>query len=77
MSTRYIKRKLLKAKSNLHFTLQKILDINRKKKRLIFSLNPIQKAEALNEELFILNKIARQQAKMIERYEKELRNKAY
>ena len=74
MSTRYIKRRLIKAKMNLSQTLQKILEINRKRKRIRYSRNPVQKSEALNEELFVLNKIASQQAKIIDRYQQKLNN---
>ncbi|MBV6427432.1 MAG: hypothetical protein KIPDCIKN_01950 [Haliscomenobacter sp.] len=74
MMTRTIKRKLLKAKITLNQTIQSILDINRTRKQLTFLSS--RKAEAreltLEEELKVLNRLAAQQAKLVQHYEHTL-----
>ncbi len=74
MMTRTIKRKLLKAKITLNQTIQSILDINRTRKQLNFLSS--RKAEArelsLEEELKVLNRLAAQQAKLVQHYENAL-----
>ncbi len=72
MMTKSIKRRLLRARISLNQTLQRILDINRKRKRLSFTKDPVQKNEDLNEELKVLNKLAEQQARLIQKYENSL-----
>lgn len=69
MTSRIIKRRLVKAKSALHQTVQKILDISRKKKSLPYEPDPASKEAVLGEELWLLNKLAKQQAQLIKRYE--------
>lgn len=69
MMTRAIKRKLVKAKITLNLTIQKILDINQARKRLAYLQNPAVKERSLSEELKLLNKIAAQQARLIQHYE--------
>lgn len=70
--TKSIKRRLLRARISLNQTLQRILDINRKRKRLSFTEDPISTNEALSEELKVLNKLAEQQARLIRKYENSL-----
>ncbi|MBK6949671.1 MAG: hypothetical protein IPH16_17740 [Haliscomenobacter sp.] len=74
MMTRTIKRKLLKAKITLNQTIQSILNINRTRKQLSFLSS--RKAEAkeltLEEELKVLNRLAAQQAKLVQHYEHTL-----
>ena len=72
MMRRTIKRRLVKARIALHQTIQKILDINRKKKELPYHEDVETKDAALNVELKVLNKIAEQQAMMVKKYEKSL-----
>lgn len=72
MMTRSIKRKLLKARINLNHTIQKILDINRNRKKLPFSKNADLRKKNLELELKVLNKIAEQQATLIKKYESAL-----
>ncbi|GJM34114.1 MAG: hypothetical protein DHS20C18_31150 [Saprospiraceae bacterium] len=72
MMTRSIKRRLLRARISLNQTIQRILDINRKRKNLSFTKDPIRKNEDLNEELKLLNKLAEQQAKLVRNYENSL-----
>ncbi|MEY4108600.1 MAG: hypothetical protein RL181_2942 [Bacteroidota bacterium] len=69
-----IKRRLLKAKMTLHHTIQSILNINRSRKKLRF-LSDEQaqpKSDALDSELKVLNKIAAQQARLVQHYESAL-----
>ena len=73
MTSRSIKQKLMRAKISLSQTIQKILDINRKRKFLgAFRSARQEKEEALNEELRVLNKLAEQQALLVRRYENAL-----
>ena len=72
MIKRSIKRRLIKAKSSLHQTVQKILDINRKRKYLNYFENAEQKEVDLNRELRLLNKIAEHQHNLVRRYENQL-----
>ena len=72
MMTRSIKRKLVKAKISLNHTIQRILDINRQRKKLHYLQNPSKKKENLDDELRVLNKLAEHQVGLIKRYEKEL-----
>lgn len=69
MMTRSLKRRLLKARITLNQVIQKILEINRKKKTLPYLKNAAESKQVLNEELKLLNKIAEQQAKLIKHYE--------
>ena len=73
--TMSMKKRLLKAKMTLQHTLQKILDINRHRKRLPHYEDPAQREETLSQELKVLNKIAAQQAKLIRYYESALENR--
>lgn len=72
MLKRSIKRKLIKAKITLNQTIQKILEINRTRKKLPYSNNAHQKQNNLNEELKVLNQIVKHQAKLIQKYEQFL-----
>lgn len=67
-----MKIRLIKARIALNQTIQKILDVNRNRKRLSFTNDPIQREEVLNEELRVLNKVAQQQALLVEHYENVL-----
>lgn len=69
---RSIKRKLVRAKVALNTTIGKILDINRKRKRLQTIEGFAGKEEELSQELKLLNKIADRQAKIIRKYEDSL-----
>ena len=75
MLTRSIKRRLLKAKISLSNTIQQILDINQQRKKLHFFENAHLQRELLEDELRVLNKVAEQQAKLIQSYEKVLSTK--
>lgn len=72
MITRSMKRRLLRARITLNQTIQKILEINRKKKGLPYLQNAREEQENLYEELKVLNKIAEHQAKLIKHYEMAL-----
>lgn len=70
MQKRSLKRKWLKTKIALSQTLQHILEINRNRKKLAsLSINTAAAEQRLSEELKMLNKIADQQARLLERYE--------
>lgn len=72
MITRSMKRRLLRARITLNQTIQKILEINRKKKALPYLQNAREEQETMYEELRVLNKIAEHQAKLIKHYEMAL-----
>lgn len=69
MIKKSIKRRLLRARITLNHTVQKILDINRSRKRLEYSREAEKRQLLLNEELRMLNKMAEQQARLIQHYE--------
>ncbi len=70
MSTRRnLKYKYLKTKAALSDTVQKLLDINRKRRFTMFDPG---KQEKLEEELKILNATAENQAMMIRSYEVQI-----
>lgn len=69
---RSIKRKLLRAKIALNTTISKILDINKKRKKLqLYEEIPVKEEELYNE-LKLLNKIADRQAMLVRKYESSL-----
>ena len=72
MMTRTIKRKLLKARMNLNSTIQRILDINRNRKKLPYLDDATVRKKNLDLELKVLNKVAEQQATLIKKYEQVL-----
>lgn len=73
MQKRSLKRKWLKTKIALSQTIHHILDINRHRKKLASAAINTEAAEQrLSEELKMLNKIADQQARLLERYEMAL-----
>jgi len=72
MGKYFIKRKILRTKILLGQTLQKILDINKKKKKLAYLENRTEIEENLQMELKVLNKIADQQFRLIKHYESNL-----
>ena len=67
-----IKKKLLRTKYALSDTIQRILEINKKRKNLSFFLNKAKKEKALQSDLELLNKIADKQARLIEQYEQSI-----
>ena len=64
-------RKLSRTRIALEKTIEKILDINRRRKSLDLIGRPVNEAK-LNEELRILNQIASQQAQLVRKYESDL-----
>ena len=70
--SRSIRRQLMRARISLNQTINKILEINVKRKELHQQRGPKRRHEALNEELRVLNKIAAQQAKLVRMYEQKL-----
>jgi hypothetical protein len=65
-----MKKKLLRTKYALNQTVEKILEINRKRKNLSFFKNRKKKEEVLEQDLLLLNKIAERQARMVRKYER-------
>ncbi len=76
MLKRSLKRRLLKARITLSDTLQEILELNKKRKRLEDSMRTLHREDQMTEELKVLNKIAHQQALLIRYYESNLRDSA-
>ena len=72
MNRKSIKRRWLKTKIALNDTIQKILDINRKRKHLASIPEETQVAGNLGDELKLLNALADQQAKLLKRYEEKI-----
>ncbi len=68
MSERSLLQRLLNAKSALNATIQKILDLNRKLKTHAKS-KQAEENVAIRQELKLLNKMADQQAKIVEMYQ--------
>lgn len=64
-----VKKKLLRTKYALGQTIQRILEINKKRKKLPFFRNKEKKEEVLEYDLVVLNKIADKQARLIKKYE--------
>lgn len=71
MPNRFTDR-LLSIKEALQQTIDRILDINRRKKVLAEDRSPDLK-EKLDEELYLLNKLAENQATLIKRYQHQLK----
>ncbi|MCB0634181.1 MAG: hypothetical protein R2824_05720 [Saprospiraceae bacterium] len=69
---RSIKRKLSRARIALNTTIEKILDINRKRKKLQIAGDVTPLGEELNQELKLLNKIADRQAQLVRKYERNM-----
>ncbi|MEQ8706372.1 MAG: hypothetical protein RIC19_20745 [Phaeodactylibacter sp.] len=72
MTKRSIQRRILKARISLNHTIQKILDINRNRKKLEYSKQAEAREQHLNEELRVLNKMAEYQDRLIKYYERTL-----
>ncbi len=72
MMKRALKRKLIKSRNTLNHALQRILAINRRRKKLSTSPQWKSQEQQVAEELRLLNKIAQQQALLIEHYENKL-----
>ncbi len=72
MTSRLLKRRWLKTKIALSQTIQRILDINRRRKVLSKAENVENFEQQLQEELRVLNRIADQQARMLRKYEADL-----
>ncbi len=68
-----LKSRLDRAKQALSHTIQKILDINRRRKGLSRPDDLPQQGEALKQELRLLNKMAEQQARVVQNYELKIR----
>lgn len=68
-----LKSRLDRAKQALSQTIQKILDINRKRKGLSKPDEVPQQGESLKKELRLLNKMAEQQARVVQNYELKIR----
>ncbi len=72
MTSRALKRRWLRTKIALNHTVQKILDINKRRKKLS-DVDDLRDYEVqLREELRVLNRTADQQARLLRRYELEL-----
>jgi adenylate cyclase class IV len=72
MNHRSLKQRLLRTRISLKQTLQRILDINRKRK-ILNRLNEFENQTVqLEEELRILNQLAFNQASLVKKYEKNL-----
>lgn len=69
MTRKSIIKKLLKAKNALNHIIQKILDINKKRKQ---SLHLDNDWHANSDELRLLNKMAATQARIVQHYERML-----
>ncbi len=76
MTKRSVKRRLIRARISLNHTVQKILDINRNRKRLSYSNRAQEREKILNEELRVLNKMAENQARLVRHYEQSLLHQA-
>lgn len=74
MSEQSLFQRLLNAKSALNATIEKILDLNRKLKTLAKSKRAKDNV-AIRQELKLLNKMADQQAKIVEMYRTRLNNR--
>ena len=72
MNRRSLKLRWLKTKGALNGTIQKILDINRKRKHLSTLPNDRRQEQDLDLELKMLNALADQQAKLMRRYEQKI-----
>lgn len=72
MERRSIKRKLLRARIALVQTIDRILDINRRRKHLTALYNATDYEAKLAEELKLLNSLATHQAKLVHKYEADL-----
>lgn len=72
MASIIVKRRLVKARIALSQTIQKILEISRKKKTIPYQPDPATKEAVIGEELSLLNKLAKQQAQLIKHYETTL-----
>jgi len=70
-----VKKRLLKAKFALTETVEKILDINRKRKRLKLLEGGDTKERKLEMELEMLNDLAEQQAHILRKYETMIQRK--
>ena len=72
MEKRSMKRKLLRARIALKQTIDRILDINRRRKHLTSLTDRYEYEAQLDEELKVLNSLATHQAKLVDKYETEL-----
>ena len=70
--SRSMKRRLIRARIKLNQTIHQILQINRNRKKLPYHQNANEVKEGMDEQLKVLNKIAEQQAKLIQHYEAQL-----
>ena len=66
------KRKLLRTRIALRQTVYRIFRINRERRKIPYSSDPIAREQQINEELKVLNKIAEKQAALVQLYEHEV-----
>ena len=71
MNEQSVFQRLLNAQNALKYTVQKILDLNRQLKSLMKSKSEPEHLE-IKKELKLLNKMADQQAKIVQLYETNL-----
>lgn len=64
--------RLIRTRIALNQTIKKILDVNRNRKQLSYTDDPVKHEETLNRELRVLNKMAKQQAQLVQHYESVL-----
>lgn len=72
MTSRSLKRRWLRTKMALGQTIERILDINRRRKVLSNVPQYIKSQEDMDQELKILNRIADHQARLLRKYEMDL-----
>ncbi len=68
-------QRLSQTRESLGKTLNRILDINRKRKELNFSQEQESIQDSLEQELRVLNQVASNQAHLVKKYETKLRMK--
>lgn len=72
MNRRSLKQRLLRNRIALKQTLNRILDINRKRKVLNESVEYQEHSAKLEDELRVLNQLASNQASLVRKYEQDL-----
>lgn len=76
MNLRSLKQRLLKTRFALTQTLNRILDINRKRKALNELVEFKEHSAKLEDELKVLNHLVSSQASLVRKYEKDIKDKA-
>ena len=72
MNRRSLKQRLLRTRIALKQTLNRILDINRKRKVLNEFIEFQEQSAQLEDELRVLNQLASNQASLVRKYENDL-----